>query len=123
MNSLDNKLREILQSPHRDSYGSLVITFPTTKMLAQIKQVFKDELEKSSEWQDIAREIVKSTTKKHGYMTGQEWYDRFEKELKKIAGFWLTQVDEPRGIQKAKPGMGALARAAIKEAAKKASGI
>lgn len=38
---LDDKLREILQTPHRNNLGETVMTFPTPKTLAQIKQAFE----------------------------------------------------------------------------------
>lgn len=37
---LDEKLREILQTPHTDSTGSTVMTFPTQKTLDELKQAF-----------------------------------------------------------------------------------
>lgn len=43
MSTLDEKLRQTLQSPRTDSLGATVISFPTDHTLEQIKQAFIDE--------------------------------------------------------------------------------
>jgi hypothetical protein len=77
--NLDDKLREIVlgwvladlsvsEDKHLD------------KMIAQIKQAFKDEGYKSDEY---TKTLVKATLNEiheAGYMTNQDWYKRFIKE-------------------------------------------
>lgn len=70
---LDDKLRKILQSPHKDSLGSTVMSFPTEKTLAQIKQAIADTHycyhNEQYKGQDV--DVM---------MFGSEWYDRFRKD-------------------------------------------
>ena len=40
---IEDRLREILQTPHENSMRATIMTFPTTKLLEQIIQAFKDE--------------------------------------------------------------------------------
>jgi hypothetical protein len=41
--TLEEKLRNVLQTPHQNSLGETIMTFPTPKLLEQIKQIFKAE--------------------------------------------------------------------------------
>lgn len=84
---IDDRLREILKRPHQDSMGTMVMMFPTQKMLDQIKQAFKDEgWVKVPEVQTVTRyerggnsEVIMVNGKY--VMTGKEWYNRFLREL------------------------------------------
>jgi hypothetical protein len=96
---VDEKLRAILQEPHKDSMGTTVMTFPTQKLLDQIKQAFADEGYKKHDkagciefdYDDEQRAnmvaiIMSKMNFKEPVMTGQEWYDRFMAELKNFKG-------------------------------------
>lgn len=99
MSDLDDKLREILKTPHQDSLGATVMSFPDSKLIAQIKQAFADELGMNQLLQDMtnmhanlqheyARLLMTPTPKKKTYtadfsngklsklMTGQEWLEK-----------------------------------------------
>ena len=83
MSTLDDRLREILRA---DRANELAIA----ETIAQIKQAFADE-----GWIKIPQivEVEGKLETQHNfvdinnmrYMTGQEWYDRFERELQRVA--------------------------------------
>lgn len=79
-NELDNMLREIVESNTHiglDSDGLPILVALDESMIAQIKQAFMDEgYIKALLPSDPGYEIPTS------YMTGQEWLERFERELK-----------------------------------------
>lgn len=106
---LEKRLREILQTPHRDSTGSLVMTFPTKKTFVQIEQAFKDagyiHRGKSSlnGWEYISHKKLSTM------MTGAEWYARFVKEI-----YDMNPKDTPSDVWM---------RMDILEAAKRVAGI
>jgi len=88
---IDDKLREIITNSL--DYGT------TEDAIIRIKQAFADE-------QDTEHlDRVKTYLEAKGYMTGQEWYDRFEKEL---TGFDMTET---------------ITKFVVLKAAKKASGL
>lgn len=67
MASLDDKLRGII--------GNGYDRFDVEKAIAQIKQAFADEGWIKPEGADLIADVLDDM------MTGQEWYDRFMKEL------------------------------------------
>lgn len=101
--TLDDKLRETLTK-----YRNLLLEpeehyvedkLTQAKAIAQIHQAFAEE------GYTTADQLAKNLSSKINIMTGQEWYDRFEKELEPI------RRTMPRTIFK------------VKEAARKAAGI
>lgn len=89
MSDLDERLREILGTyyPELSTYGDFEASgISDDDAIAQIKQAFADE--------DYVKNGVVTDwwadkyAKYRGYMTGQEWYERFKKELPntKLAG-------------------------------------
>lgn len=113
--SIDKKLKELLSDD-----GQLVHccgqagTSDIEKGIAQIKQVFLDEgWEQPRPLTDNEVRAINDYTKANHMMTGQEWYDRFKKEVE--VDFDFTGV-----------GKRELADTIvnhISEAAKKASGL
>lgn len=95
MSDLDEKLRKVIShiapadnQQHRDR---------TSDAIAQIKQAFADEgyghnlyINKVGKWQPMS-----------GMMTGQEWYDRYQKELEQIQQDTLN--DEIKELKKQWP--------------------
>jgi hypothetical protein len=90
--SIEERLRKIMQKPQKDWDGCTMMIFPTTTLLGKIIQAFKDDgwapikltallrdekLVKTM--QDAGYKVSESITAE--YMTGQEWYERFEKEM------------------------------------------
>lgn len=88
MSSLDDKLREILDSftdrplPKNPFYRK-----GQNDIMAQIKQAFADEgYAPTINYKDLDESEKAEVTRRvfdQNYMTGQEWYARFEKELYK----------------------------------------
>lgn len=82
---MDDKLKEILSTFAAYMPGDASInTFRkeedkyAPKFIAQIKQAFADEGYENTTFKTT--ELFKGHSPE--YMTGQEWYDRFEKELR-----------------------------------------
>jgi hypothetical protein len=76
MSDLDEKLREIIGNHERAVQERAKNTSFT---VMEIEQAFKDAgyIKVPQQVEDTWREYNRIA----GYMTGQEWYDRFEKEL------------------------------------------
>jgi hypothetical protein len=82
MSDLDEKLRDIFindsksKGLHDDNWENFVVS--PDKIIPQIKQAFADE-----GYQYVTRAEDSLVTRYHNgeLMTGQEWYDRFVKEL------------------------------------------
>lgn len=92
MNTLNEKLKEIWIDPtNTDNDYKLHLT---DEAIAQIKQIFSDEKYLTpTEFQLMAET--------NGLMTGQEWYDRFHKEIMEMDGsLWINQ-DMFRAAKKA----------------------
>ncbi len=110
--SLDDKLREIL---HQAGYGSEMIYETDDALVAQIKQAFADGgyVQVPKEVQETWREYNRMA----GYMTGQEWYDRFQIELARDQTKWeINHLSEvPKFLGKR--------TVYVLEAAKKAAGL
>lgn len=84
--ALDDKLKEIKVYPTHNG-------FLPDHALAQIKQAFVEE-----GYIDFKKEYQVK-----GFMTGQEWYDRFEKELGAMVDYYrenLWNSVEPSPAQK-----------------------
>lgn len=99
MSDLDNRLREILLETYNSAYlyEGRTQNYTTRKLksdISQIKQAFADEgyvlfFESGNEFNDDYARKKKQLEVQHKRdveafrerMTGQEWYNRFEKEL------------------------------------------
>ena len=115
--SLDKRLKEIdkcitvrIQNNPAGFDGAIIDARLrlTNGVIEQIKQAFKDE-----KYIQIPKEVEETwRTYNHmaGFMTGQEWYDRFIKELIKLHGKELVGTQEIHIFE-------------VMKAAKKASGI
>lgn len=74
--SLEDKLREILFDIRQYDYdadGNKIPEATDKEYIAQIKQAFADEGYEKVHFDH-------DTIRAQGFMTGQEWYERFEKE-------------------------------------------
>ena len=79
MSDIDDKLEYIVEASNNGLFWS------TERQIARIKAVFAEAgyVKSLSTADRVITNAVKLFNKEHGYMTGQEWYDRFERELKK----------------------------------------
>lgn len=83
--SLDDKLREILNEfgnsiKDQSSWMMLGGEYePKSDPIAQIKQAFTEEY-----WDSLERQTMYFQDLYKEHMTGQEFYDRFEKEIDKV---------------------------------------
>lgn len=89
MSNLDDKLREILTGCVNRAYDDMDSKSwhdPYSEPIAQIKQAFTDEGYKQYTIHTKITTLNGVVTTQHGQaiMTGQEWYDRFKKELTNI---------------------------------------
>jgi hypothetical protein len=145
MSTLDDKLREILRTPHQNSTGATVMEFPTTKLLTQIKQAFTDAGYVPTDIKEKADHLLQDMVNLHarmtfdmlrlgltptpaahvadfsngelsGLLTGQEWYDLMMDVIH----------DQPDSFQEAPDGKEVVLcypLAAVERAAKRAAGI
>lgn len=93
--SIDDRLREILTANHdeMDDFADEIV---------EIKQLFADEGYVQFKYEPGAKVFTEEEGLQllldKGFMTGQEWYDRFEKELDKMSdtkNLWVgTGIDK-----------------------------
>lgn len=76
MSKLDDKIKDIVSD--QENYTSYPDSF-NNRGTEQIKQAFTDE----GYVYHAQSDSFKTTTLRMGLMSGQEWYDRFKKELNK----------------------------------------
>lgn len=99
--SIDDKLREIVGAIIYDGHKNGVTT-PTEPWVVNIKQAFADEGYVQFKYEPGAKVFTEEEGLQllldKGFMTGQEWYDRFEKELDKMSdtkNLWVgTGIDK-----------------------------
>lgn len=118
MGSLEDRLKDAIdKSVIRDNNQHLVVSID--KAVEEIKQVFADEgyvtVDKRIYRDEYGRHYLQYTlpneyvrVPQFSYMTGKEWYERFEEELAETTKHWLFESFD---------------RSKVLEAAKKASGI
>lgn len=87
MNDLDDKLRDIIDTA-RDDPADIY----DEQFVSQLKQAFADAGYVDSK---LAHHQVRMLNDK-GYMTGQEWYDRFVKEFEKPFKRTFTAAEQKR---------------------------
>ena len=107
MSDIDDKLREIIDDP-------IVTRFDkndSDKAIRLIKQIFAEESYVKQGRHELINERLREKVISGEIMTGQEWYDRFEKELSQ-APAKFNQLME-----------GTVAVKEVRMAAKRASGI
>lgn len=119
---IDDKLLEILLKADFTPGLDLAHTSEKYgKVIAQIKQAFKDEgyikipplVKSTSKVFEIKKGGIAITIKPEEVMTGQEWLSRFEKELMDIPVLWTDEIPKQLNPYALK----------VLEAAKKASGL
>ena len=102
--SLDKKLRELIADAFQDSRD-------TSLLVEHIKQAFADE-----GWYDLKTTTVNGRK----WMSGQEWYEKFEKELKAKYDSFVEFADIDMNVYN--HGKEAMTLASM-EAARKAAGL
>lgn len=110
MSRLDEELRKITVPVWHAGQGTF--DYPLNdEGVEKVKQAFKDAGWFSLSESATGGRLISTVKQYEGLMTGQEWYDRFSKEMSDRFSMW---GDGSNGFVELKP---------TKEAAKKAAGI
>jgi hypothetical protein len=136
MSELDEKLKEIAQELYQNGGADAVMeeihANHVAEAISQIKQAFKE-----AGWKQvgIVGNVIEKVADRHEYvgangrpnipiMTGQEWYDRFKKELESVELPSMPSVLNAYGDELDKGRWRATTTAVeIMKAAKKAAGL